>query len=62
MAIHNNENITKDREIKLSGIPQPSSKSQKYLYAKYMAYTVITADFILYNLYFLHLVWTLSTA
>ena len=42
MSIYSNENIRKSR-IKLSRISPLSPKSQKYLCAKYMTYTVLYA-------------------
>ena len=42
MSIYSNEN----REIKLSRISQLSLKSRKYLYTKYMAYTVGTCEIL----------------
>ena len=48
MAIYCYENININREIKPSRIPQPSPNSRKYLYAKYIAYTVYVLNSLAY--------------
>ena len=46
MAIYSNKNIKKNHEIKLSQISPPSPKSWKYLYVKYMVYTVFVLLYV----------------
>ena len=41
MSIHSKENIRKIVKLSPREFPQPSPKSGKYLYAKYMAYKVL---------------------
>ena len=41
---------SENREIKLSRISTPSPKSQKYLYAKIMAYTVTCILLFLFSI------------